>query len=70
MLHTRIAVIFTSRLRGVKTCSLCNRGFRTCGGPSKPSLLHPRWGFKDMPYEGKIIPDDRVICIEREIFHH
>ena len=44
MLHIRIAVIFTSRLRGVKTCNLDTGGFRVCGGASEPGLPYPLRG--------------------------
>lgn len=41
-LHTSTAVIFTNRLRGVKTCNLCTREDRACvESSSKLGSFHP-----------------------------
>jgi hypothetical protein len=64
-LHTSTAVIFTNRLRGVKTCSLYTKG------ASEGSVSLPQqWVSKDVPYQSQIIPDRRIIDVEREILHH
>ena len=71
MLQTITAVMFTNRLRGVKTCNLCTTVAHACGGFSgKFGLFHPQGVFRDVPYESQIIPDGRVIRVEREILHY
>jgi len=70
ILQTITAVMFTNRLRGVKTCNLCTtvpRGWRVDG--LARSVASPG-RVPDVPYKSQIIPNGRVIRVEREIFHH
>ena len=42
ILHTSTAVMFTSRLSGVKTCNLHTRIVHSWGGSDEPGVFLPR----------------------------